>query len=140
MYTQVYRYCSDTPLPKTQRYDAVVGDTTILANRSINVDFTLPFTESGWTMVVLVKENQGKSGWIFVKPWRSDLWIASFAFFVFTGFVVWMIEHRVNPAFRGAPTQHLGRSFYFTFSTMVFSHSSVLDAIPSKHPFVNLFP
>ncbi|CAA6671983.1 unnamed protein product [Spirodela intermedia] len=105
-----------------QGYDAVVGDTTILANRSRNVDFTLPFTESGWTMIVLVKENNGKSGWIFVKPWRSDLWIASFAFFVFTGFVVWMIEHRVNPAFRGHPTQHLGRSFYFTFSTMVFSH------------------
>ncbi|CAA7409136.1 unnamed protein product [Spirodela intermedia] len=111
-----------------QGYDAVVGDTTILANRSRNVDFTLPFTESGWTMVVLVKENNGKSGWIFVKPWRSDLWIASFAFFVFTGFVVWMIEHRVNPAFRGHPTQHLGRSFYFTFSTMVFSHRENVES------------
>ena len=112
-----------------QRFDAVVGDVTILANRSEKVDFTLPFTESGWTMLVLVKRDD-RNGWIFIRPWNSDLWIASLVFFIFTGFVVWMIEHRVNPAFRGPPGQHLGRSFYFTFSTMVFSHSKDLIPIP----------
>jgi ionotropic glutamate receptor len=35
-----------------QKYDAVIGDTTIVANRSTYVDFTLPFSESGVLMVV----------------------------------------------------------------------------------------
>ncbi|XP_050272481.1 glutamate receptor 2.8-like isoform X2 [Quercus robur] len=37
----------------TLNYDAVVGDTTIVARRSLYVDFTLPYTESGlviWTL------------------------------------------------------------------------------------------
>jgi hypothetical protein len=44
-----------TPPPsplKMQKYDAVIGDTTIVANRSTYVDFTLPFSESGVLMVV----------------------------------------------------------------------------------------
>ncbi|URE08206.1 hypothetical protein MUK42_04415 [Musa troglodytarum] len=40
-----------------QKYDAVVGDVTIRANRSLYVDFTLPFTESGVSMVV----HQGRA-------------------------------------------------------------------------------
>ena len=115
-------------LRKMQRFDVVVGDVTILFNRSKTVDFTLPFTESGWTMVVKVKRDD-RSGWIFIKPWKGDLWTASFLFFVFTGFVVWIIEHRVNPDFRGPPQQHVGRSFYFTFSTMVFSHSKLINPL-----------
>ncbi|MQM19302.1 hypothetical protein Taro_052303 [Colocasia esculenta] len=109
-----------------QKYDAVVGDTTILGYRSSEVDFTLPFTESGWSMVVRVKENRRKNAWIFVKPWTTGLWVVCFAFFLFTGFVVWMIEHRINPAFRGPPAQQFGTIFYFAFSTMVFSQKETI--------------
>ena len=44
-----------------QVYDAVVGDITIVANRSLYVDFTLPYTESGVSMVVLVKDDKSKN-------------------------------------------------------------------------------
>ena len=117
-----------------QRFDAVVGDVTILANRSETVDFTLPFTESGWTMLVKVKREE-RNGWIFIKPWNSDLWIASFVFFIFTGFVVWMIEHRVNPDFRGPPGQHLGRASTSPFQPWFFRTVKPLSLFqfPSKN-------
>ncbi|KAK3177685.1 hypothetical protein Dsin_032856 [Dipteronia sinensis] len=52
-----------------QKFDAVVGDTTIVANRSGNiVDFTLPYTESGVSMVVPIKDNKKKNAWVFLKP------------------------------------------------------------------------
>jgi ionotropic glutamate receptor len=51
-----------------QKYDAVVGDTTIVANRSTYVDFTLPYSESGVSMVVLMKDNERNNFWIFLKP------------------------------------------------------------------------
>ncbi|XP_057432782.1 glutamate receptor 2.7-like [Lotus japonicus] len=103
-------------------YDAVVGDTTIIANRSNYVDFTMPYTESGVTMVVPVKDNRKKNAWAFLKPLTWDLWITTACSFVFIGFVVWVLEHRINNSFRGPPSYQIGTSLWFSFSIMVFSH------------------
>ncbi|XP_075669576.1 glutamate receptor 2.8-like isoform X2 [Castanea sativa] len=67
-----------------QKYDAVVGDTTIVANRSLYVDFTLPYTESGVSMVVLVKDDVRKNLWIFLKPLSLTLWLTTGVAFIFT--------------------------------------------------------
>ena len=106
-----------------QNFDAVVGDVTIIANRSLYVDFTLPYTESGVSMIVPVKENTHTSAWTFLKPLTMDLWLGSFAFFIYTGFVVWVIEHRIHMEFRGPLSHQIGTIFYFSFSTLVFAHS-----------------
>ncbi|KAF6165264.1 hypothetical protein GIB67_030446 [Kingdonia uniflora] len=87
-----------------QNYDAVVGDITIIANRSLYVDFALPFTESGVLIVVPVKGDEWNNAWIFLKPLTMELWFATGAFVIFIGFVVWILEHRVNDEFRGVPT------------------------------------
>jgi len=100
----------------------VVGDITIIANRSNYVDFTLPYTESGVSMVVPVKDNRSKNAWVFLKPLTWDLWMTSGCFFVFIGFVVWVLEHRINDDFRGPPLNQIGTSLWYTFSTMVFAH------------------
>nr|DAD45631.1 TPA_asm: hypothetical protein HUJ06_003861 [Nelumbo nucifera] len=105
-----------------QNYDAVVGDTTIIANRSLYVDFTLPYTESGVSMIVPIKKDDRKNAWIFLKPLNRDLWITSAAFFILTGFVVWLLEHRINSEFRGPVSHQIGMIFWFSFSTLVFAH------------------
>ncbi|KAJ1289773.1 hypothetical protein BS78_02G189900 [Paspalum vaginatum] len=105
-----------------KEYDAVVGDVTILANRSLYVDFTLPYTESGVRMLVPVRDQRKKTAWTFLKPLSRDLWLGTGAFVVFTGFVVWFIEHRTNEEFRGSPASQIGSMFYFSFSTLVFAH------------------
>jgi len=114
-----------------QKADVVVGDVTITASRMAAVDFSMPFTDSGWAMVVSVRRETSTSMWIFLQPLTTSLWLASLAFFCFTGFVVWAIEHRINPEFRGTPWQQFGLIFYFAFSTLVFSHSTracILDS------------
>ncbi|XVF48217.1 hypothetical protein PTKIN_Ptkin03bG0172100 [Pterospermum kingtungense] len=103
-------------------YDAVVGDLTIVANRSVFVDFTLPYTESGVTMVVPIRDTKKKNAWTFLKPLTWDLWVTSACFFAFIGFVVWFLEHRINEDFRGPPAHQVGTSLWFSFSTMVFAH------------------
>ncbi|KAL6292722.1 hypothetical protein ACE6H2_000864 [Prunus campanulata] len=106
---------------KAGTYDAVVGDTTIVANRSSYVDFTLPYSESGVSMVVLMEDNERDNIWIFLKPLSLDLWLTTGAAFIFTGCVIWVLEHRVNTEFRGPPEQQLGMIFWFSFSTLVFA-------------------
>lgn len=107
-----------------QEIDAFVGDITILANRSSFVEFTQPFTDPGLTMVVSNKKVN--KTWRFLEPLSADLWFASLGFFFFTGFVLWAIEHRINPEFPGPHGQQVGRVLYFVFSTLVFSHSKLL--------------
>ncbi|KAL1162827.1 hypothetical protein V6Z11_A07G229000 [Gossypium hirsutum] len=104
-----------------KNYDAVVGDTTILARRFQYVDFTMPFTDIGIGTVV-PKINK-KSIWIFLMPLSGDLWITTAAFFILTGLVVWFIERPINEEFQGSPCEQIGMIFWYSFSTLVFAHS-----------------
>ncbi|GMH09236.1 hypothetical protein Nepgr_011077 [Nepenthes gracilis] len=104
-----------------QKYDAIVGDVTIRANRFRYVDFTQPYTLSGLVMVVPVKDDNNKNAWTFLKPLTSDLWVTALCFFVFIAFVVWILEHRINEEFRGPPLHQAGTSLYYSFSVMVFA-------------------
>ncbi|XP_021852375.1 glutamate receptor 2.8 [Spinacia oleracea] len=106
-----------------KNFDAVVGDITIRAKRSLHVDFTLPYTESGVVMIVPMKSNKKIRAWLFVKPLTWELWVAAFCSFIFIAFVVWVLEHRINEDFRGPPGHQAGTSLYYSFSTLVFSHS-----------------
>ncbi|KAG6739156.1 hypothetical protein POTOM_056742 [Populus tomentosa] len=58
-----------------KNFDAVVGDTTIIFNRSQYVDFTLPYTESGVSMIVPIVDNNSKNAWVFLRPLTWDLWV-----------------------------------------------------------------
>ncbi|KAL3746131.1 hypothetical protein ACJRO7_015135 [Eucalyptus globulus] len=107
---------------KLQKVDAVVGDTTITANRSSYVDFTLPYLESGVAMVVAIKDDERRNMWIFLKPLSWNLWLTICVAFISTGFVVWLLEHRTNEEFRGRRRQQLSVIFWFSFSTLVFAH------------------
>ncbi|TQD78896.1 hypothetical protein C1H46_035554 [Malus baccata] len=104
-------------------YDAGVGDTTNRANRSLYVDFTLPYTESGVSMVVPIKHSKSRQGaLVFLKPFTWDLWVITCCCFILIGFVIWVLEHRINEDF-GGPGGPGGPavSFWFSFSTMAFA-------------------
>ncbi|RLN13531.1 hypothetical protein C2845_PM09G05270 [Panicum miliaceum] len=115
-----------------KKADVMVGDTTISMSRMNKVTFTMPFTDTGLSMIVVPKKDSSRSMWIFLQPLTSTLWITSLAFFFLTGFVVWTIEHRINPEFHGTPWQQFGIIFYFTFSTLVFSHKEKLESNLSR--------
>ncbi|CAH2060177.1 unnamed protein product, partial [Thlaspi arvense] len=99
-------------------WDAAAGDITIRANRSLLVDFTVPYTESGVFMLVPLRDNESKNTWVFLKPWSLDLWVTTACFFVFIG---------VNTDFRGPPHHQIGTSFWFSFSTMNFAHRPAIS-------------
>lgn len=105
-----------------QEIDAVVGDTTITADRSLFVDFTFPYCESGVSMLVSLKHDKKSNIWVFLKPLSWDLWLITGLAFIFTGLVVWILEHHINTEFRDPPHQQIGLIFWFSFSTIVFAH------------------
>ncbi|CAM0913184.1 unnamed protein product [Alopecurus aequalis] len=127
-----HNYDSLLSLVRKKKADGMVGDTTITMSRMNKVSFTMPFTDTGLSMVVVMKKETDGGMWIFLQPLTTTLWIASLAFFCLTGFVVWVIEHRINPEFHGTIWQQLGTVFYFSFSTLVFSQKEKLESNLSR--------
>ncbi|XP_042055839.1 glutamate receptor 2.7-like [Salvia splendens] len=92
----IYNYDSLIQQLALKKVDAVVADITMSATRAQQVDFTIPYIESRISTVVPIKEKE--SAWDFMEPLTSKLWLAIGATFVFTGFVVWLLEYRLNEA------------------------------------------
>ncbi|KAF8391513.1 hypothetical protein HHK36_023818 [Tetracentron sinense] len=103
------------------KFDAAVGDVTIVTDRTKIVDFTQPYIESGLVIVAPVKEINS-SAWAFLKPFTVPMWCVTGAFFLFVGAVIWILEHRMNTEFRGPPRQQIVTVCWFSFSTMFFAH------------------
>ncbi|PIN16365.1 Glutamate-gated kainate-type ion channel receptor subunit GluR5 [Handroanthus impetiginosus] len=112
-----------------QKYDAAVGDITILSNRSAYVDFTLPYIDSGLGVVVKLDDIDP---WFFLKPLQPDLWITSACFFFLTGFIVWLVEHPINEEFQGPLAQQIGTALWFAASTLVYAHREKLRSNVSR--------
>lgn len=81
-------------------FDVVVGDIIIRVNRFLFVDFMLLYIEFGVFMLVLMKDNENNI-WFFFLLWSLGLWVIIVCFFIFIGFIVWILEYRVNIDFCG---------------------------------------
>jgi glutamate receptor, ionotropic, plant len=93
----------------------VIGDITIRYNRTLYADFSVPYTESGVAMIVPVKEAATRNSLIFLRPLTVDLWFACFAFFVYTGIVILILEPKIRKSLGGSISGHLGTVVYLSF-------------------------
>ncbi|KAL3535326.1 hypothetical protein ACH5RR_003787 [Cinchona calisaya] len=107
-------------------FDIVVGDTTILADRAKYVDFTLPYSESG--TVVVVKDEKKKDMWIFVKPFRWDLWLMIISTCTFIGIVLRILEHRANKDSDSVKPhkEQPGLLFWFPIAALAFPEKNMV--------------
>ncbi|XP_002963727.2 glutamate receptor 3.3 [Selaginella moellendorffii] len=104
-----------------KEYDAVVGDITITTKRAKIVDFTQPYTTSGLVVVVPLKKGATNHAWAFMRPFTPAMWFTTGAFFLFTGVVMWLLEHKKNRDFRGRPKKQVVTTLWFSFSTLFFA-------------------
>ncbi|XVF74083.1 hypothetical protein PTKIN_Ptkin13bG0032500 [Pterospermum kingtungense] len=105
----------------TGDFDAVVGDISIVTNRTKIVDFTQPYVSSGLVVLVPFKK-QNTGAWAFLRPFSPLMWTVTGSFFLVVGVVVWILEHRINDDFRGPPTHQVITILWFSFSTLFFAH------------------
>lgn len=114
-------YTQLVSLITTGYFDAVVGDITIVPNRTKIVDFTQPYASSG-LLVVAPFKRKNSGAWAFLRPFSPLMWTVTACFFLFIGVVVWILEHRINDEFRGPPMKQLITILWFSLSTLFFAH------------------
>ncbi|KAL5699288.1 hypothetical protein ACHQM5_030216 [Ranunculus cassubicifolius] len=76
-----------------QKYDAVVGDVTITANRSLSVDFSIPYTTGGVAMLVPLKYDTRTNLLIIFAPFSWNVWLIYVLVCIITVLVIWFFEH-----------------------------------------------
>ncbi|GAB2298616.1 hypothetical protein Dimus_032686 [Dionaea muscipula] len=103
-----------------KKFDAAVGDVTILANRTDYVDFTQPYAESGLSLILPSKPDAA-NGWTFMRPFTLRLWLLTMGILIYTAFIVWVLEHRTNKEFQGTCGEQISASLWFTFNSLFFS-------------------
>nr|BAK06938.1 predicted protein [Hordeum vulgare subsp. vulgare] len=106
---------------ESNEFDAAIGDIAITMTRTVTIDFTQPFIETGLVILAPVKKHI-KTSWAFLQPFTLEMWCVTGSFFLIVGVVVWVLEHRINEDFRGPPSQQIITIFWFSFSTLFFSH------------------
>ncbi|WJX44269.1 hypothetical protein P8452_31266 [Trifolium repens] len=111
-------------------YDGVVGDMTILAERMEYVDFTVPYAESGLSMIVTEKSQE--SAWMFMKPFTWQMWAVTGAILIYTMLVVWYLEKEDNEEFQGNWKNQISTSVWFTFSSLFFAHREKMHSNLSR--------
>ncbi|GLJ29243.1 hypothetical protein SUGI_0576850 [Cryptomeria japonica] len=122
-YSDDYSYDDLIEQVQLKKYDAIAGDVTITAKRSKIVDFTQPYTETGLVMVAPTAVlEEANSAWTFLHPFTPALWATTAGFLVYTGLVVWLLEHKINPAFRGSPATQVVTLLWFAFSAVFYAH------------------
>ncbi|KAK7306587.1 hypothetical protein VNO77_44536 [Canavalia gladiata] len=113
-----------------ESHDVIVGDVTILANRSKDVSFTQPYTESGLSLILPI-ETEG-SAWLFMKPFSWEMWIATVCILIYTMFIVWFLEHHFNPDFGGPLKNQISTTLWFAFSSLFYAHREKINTNPAR--------
>ncbi|XP_038880119.1 glutamate receptor 2.2-like isoform X3 [Benincasa hispida] len=116
---------------KKNKFDAVVGDITIVASRANLVDFSLPYTDSGVTMLVPIKHNMHRSMWVFLKPLSVDLWLTTIAASIATRIVLLILEHNARRE-SSQPLELLCLVLWFPFSSLVLPERQIVTNTRSR--------
>lgn len=103
------------------KFDAAVGDITIVTNRIKGVDFTQPYMETGLVVVVPVRKLKA-SAWAFLRPFTPSLWCATAISLFLVGAVVCILEYRMNDEFRGPRSKPFITILLFSLSTLISTH------------------
>lgn len=111
--------------------DVAVGDTEIMADRYQYVEFSQPYIESGLVMVVTT-EPENSELWIFMKAFKTEMWVLMAVMSVFIGVVIWLIEHMENPEFRGSFCYQLGTMLWFSVTVLFFVQREPLKSNLSR--------
>ncbi|PWA49478.1 ionotropic glutamate receptor, metazoa, Periplasmic binding protein-like I [Artemisia annua] len=111
-----------------QEIDAIMGDSTILANRSQYVDFTATYTDLGVGTLARINHNDM---WIFLKPLDVDLWLITVGFAIIIGIIIFAIES-MDQGSQISPAQQIGATVWLILMTLFFTQREKLSSNLSK--------
>ncbi|XP_073138105.1 glutamate receptor 2.8-like [Henckelia pumila] len=100
---------------KQERFDAAIGDITITYERSLNVDFTMPYVEGGVTCIVPITREYHYNRFTIFTLFRIDLWITAVVLYLANALAISILGRRILSESTEQLGQHPGMIGYFPF-------------------------
>ncbi|XVE82795.1 hypothetical protein DITRI_Ditri16bG0034300 [Diplodiscus trichospermus] len=91
----IHFYGSSDELVKkvaNETFDVAIGKIVTTAGRYQHLEFSMPYLEPGFMMVVKAKNDELNKFWWFLSPFTPKMWIITAAFNVVIGAIIWIIE------------------------------------------------
>lgn len=108
-----------------KKFDAVIGDVSIVSKRLKHAEFSQPYTEPGLMMIVPLKPETTDRAWLFMKPFTKAMWVLTAAITVYNGFIIWLLERHRNPELMtGSIPNQMGTMVYLSFTTLFSLHGN----------------
>ncbi|PIA50570.1 hypothetical protein AQUCO_01200035v1 [Aquilegia coerulea] len=101
-----------------EKFDAVVGDTSIVSRRCDFAEFSHPWSESGVQMVVHKRSLSQNRPWLFLKPFTTAMWSLTAFVNIYNGFAIWLMERTHHPEFNGSAWNKVGTLIWLAFITL----------------------
>ncbi|XP_076882545.1 glutamate receptor 2.8-like [Bidens hawaiensis] len=99
-----------------KKFDAVVGDVSVISRRYQYAEFTHPYTETGLMMVVPVISYHEQ--WLFMKPFTFGMWALTIVVYIYNGFVLWLIERKHSHELQGSALNQAGILLCLSFTRL----------------------
>ncbi|KAL5803001.1 hypothetical protein ACOSQ4_031306 [Xanthoceras sorbifolium] len=115
-----------------KKFDAVVGDVTIVSKRFEYAEFTQPYTQPGMVMIVPVRKLTTNKALLFMKPFTKGMWVLTGVITIYNGFVIWLIERKYSSELRGSALDQIGTLIWLSFSTLFYLHGEKLHSNLSR--------
>ncbi|WCJ31136.1 glutamate receptor 2 [Euphorbia peplus] len=98
-------------------FDAAAGDIMIKAEGFQFLEFSHPYVEAGLSMVVKTRVDKSQP-WLFFTLFTPGMWFSMAAMSVFTGFVIWFIEHQNNADLNDSPATSIATVLWISLATL----------------------
>ncbi|CAK9135314.1 unnamed protein product [Ilex paraguariensis] len=104
-----------------------------MAERYKYAEFSQPYIESGLVMVVTVKPDIQKERFLFMKAFKTKMWVLMAIISIATGCVIWLIEHvNNNPEYEGSFPHQIGEMLWFSMTVLSFSQRESIKSNLSR--------
>ncbi|XP_059077205.1 glutamate receptor 3.2-like [Cryptomeria japonica] len=116
-----------TPLSwKNDSFNELVRQVHLKSTRELPISYVLFRVQNYDAVVVIVARTatteEVNNGCTFLQPFTPAPWAITAVFILYTGLVVWLLEHKINPYFRGSSTNQVVTLLWFAFSAVFYSH------------------
>ncbi|XP_065873254.1 glutamate receptor 3.2-like isoform X2 [Euphorbia lathyris] len=114
---------SDDLLKKValKTFDAAVGDIMIKAEGFQFLEFSHPYVEAGLARVVKTRVDKSQP-WLLFTLFTPGMWFSMAGMSLFTGFVVWFIEHQNNEELNESPARSISTVLWISLATLYLGH------------------
>ncbi|CAF1370247.1 unnamed protein product [Adineta ricciae] len=101
-------------------YDIVIGDITVTSTRREIVDFSTPFYDNTFSVIIKKDSTVKLDYFSYLKPFSRNVWLTLLGAWLYAAIIFWILERNINDSLREKSTMcSIMLSIWYSLCTIV---------------------